>query len=197
MAPRILAPPTRVIPVAPAVRIIAPPAIPVKPAPPKVLIKKAPPAPRDPLMSDILRSLAIMDKYPALIPNENAQKVFGAVERILSHKIARTIEQLNENCDLTGRSYGVLTDLYLVTSYLYYVKDASTLGDGVYDQICLHLTANYADAVSAADRPELIWVNKECKSGFWIKKEAYPRRVIAIAEQILATNRSKRLKKRI
>ena len=84
-----------------------------------------------------------------------------------------------------GEAPDCIVAWWLVTSYLYYVRDISLITDGYYDELCRELAARW----DAIEHPHKHLIERRALgagTGFYLAEGAYPRMVVGAAEVLLA-----------
>lgn len=77
---------------------------------------------------------------------------------------------------------------FLAYSYLYYYQDISLITDSLYDNICSWLVGHKKkepEAFRSTKYYELCGELDESGSGFYIKKEDYPERILQVCKRLL------------
>lgn len=86
---------------------------------------------------------------------------------------------------LTQRNRNLLVPWYLMTSYLYYVKDKSVVSDRTYDDLCKRLLAEW----NWIEHRHKDLIDREALAagtGYYIKESDYPLIVKSAAERMLS-----------
>ncbi len=82
---------------------------------------------------------------------------------------------------LTNTKPNTAVAWFLMLSYLYYVADKSPYPDAVFDHVCNVLRDRWDEIKS----PYKHMVERNTRTGFYIKEEEYPNSIVGLAENLL------------
>lgn len=96
--------------------------------------------------------------------------------------MAKRVANIDDACrKLIGKNRNLLVPWYLMTSYLYYIKDASVIEDATYDLICKRLK----DEWKWIEHPHKHLIDLQALSagtGYQMREQDYPALVKDAAE---------------